>query len=90
MQRKRRLPKELATYRATEKMVWLYIALNGEDIYSGRLLAEELGSVNTVMSAALTRLHKSGYLVQVIAPSGRRPGMYKAVGVPTVSLTDQS
>lgn len=75
--RRRPLPDGLRTYRATEKMVWMYIALNGEDEYSARLLSEELGSVKNVMASALTRLRDTGWLLEVKPPLGNRSGIYK-------------
>lgn len=80
--RRRPLPDALRRYNLSEKLVWSYIERNGEDEYTARGLAEELGADKNAMNGALLRLRDDGWVIEVRPPSGRRAGIYRAVSKP--------
>lgn len=71
------LPSVLMSSNPTEKLVWLYVALNGRGEYSARSLAQELGVDKTSTHSALQLLKEKGLLIERSAPQGRRAGCYE-------------
>ena len=71
------LPAILTEGHPIEKLVWLYVALNGRGEYSARGLAQELGVDKTSTQTALQKLKEKGLLVELSTPLGRRAGCYE-------------
>ena len=71
------LPVTLIEGHPTEKLVWLYVAFNGQGEYSARGLAQELGVDKTSTQTALQKLKEKGLLIELSPPQGRRAGCYE-------------
>ena len=80
--RRHPLPEGLRVYHSNEKLIWQYIERNGEDVYTARGLADELGTAKMAANSALTKLRRNGWLVELRAPVGPHGGIYRAVRTP--------
>lgn len=85
-------PEVLKNMTPTEKLVWVFIRINGENSYSGQMLADELGIFQANASTALTTLKHMGLILEIKPPTRGRggAGSYKALDKPLSDSTPLS
>jgi biotin operon repressor len=69
----------LADASVHDKLVWLFIALQGEKEYSSRALAAEMETNHISVKNSITTLREAGLLLETVPSSGQRPARLKAL-----------
>lgn len=68
-------PKKLRNFKTTEKLIWTWIYLNGQNEYTMRSLRKELG----ISTGAFHYLIEGGLLRELVPPMGTKAGVYEAI-----------